>query len=457
MTMSPRSTHTGSRNEVPGSRLHPLLQTLQFWTQPIEMLEQLQREHGDAFQVRFIGLDAPAVFVSGPQDIKKVFTGDQAAMRAGEGNVVLRPIVGKNSLLTLDGEAHLRHRRLLMPPLRGERMPAYTALVRQRTEHALARMPEKTPFSVRPFLRDVTLEAILTAVFGLHEGDEMHRMARLLSDYVDVGNSWLLFFPQLHLDLGQWSPWGKVAAMRRVTDEALYQVIAQRRAERNTERQDVLSLLLEARDEEGHPLSDRELRDELITLLLAGHETTATTLEWSFDWILGEPEVHARVLAELSEVLHNEPLLPEHLPKLLYLEAVIKEVLRMRPVILNVARRVTAPLELERHTVPAGWFVAPCIHLAHRRSESFPSPDRFLPERWLSGKVDPYAWLPFGGGIRRCIGMAFSFLEMKVVLATLFSRAKFRLATQHPAQRMRRGITLSPRKVQIVCERVAAL
>jgi cytochrome P450 len=413
------------------------------------VLEECHRRYGGVMKLRFFSQKMPTVFVSLPEHIRVVFTGDPAQLRAGEGNVIVRPIVGRYSLLILDGEEHLRMRKLLVPPLHGERIALYAGVVREQTQVLVQRWSKEPEVTARPGFQELTLQVILRTVFGLDEGPELQELADLMRRYADLVSSWLLFFPQLHRKLWPWNPWGRVQRLRDQTDAALYAVIRRRRAANQSGRTDVLSLLLGVRDEAGVPLSDRELRDELVTLLIAGHETTATALEWAVHFVVHHPAVRERILAELRTVVGEGPVAANHLPRLEYLDAVIKESLRLRPVLPNVARKLASPLQLGPYTIPTGTFVAPCIYLTHRDPELYPEPLRFLPERWLGKKPDPYQWLPFGGGARRCIGMAFALLEMKVVLATLLQNAELTALTPADLPIARRGITLSSRGVRL--------
>lgn len=386
----------------------------------------------------------PQVFVSNPDVIKQVFTGDPAVFHAGEGNGFLAPVLGRHSLLLLDREVHLRQRRLLLPPFHGERMHSYAMIMRDIADRTLDSWALGSHFGMVPQMRAITLEIIVRTVFGIEEGPRLARFARLLGDFMDVANTPLLFAPFLQHDLGPHSPWGRVAARVRGVATELRTEIARRRAAGTGGRQDILSLMLEARDESGEPMSDDEIHDELVTLLAAGHETTATAMGWAFAEILSRPQVLQTIDNELQTTMGNGPLLPEHLPSLVYLDAVIREVLRLRSILLVVARLLKAPVTLGGYTLPAGVMVMPCIYLAHRRTDSYPEPHEFRPDRFLSSKPDPYRWLPFGGGVRRCIGMAFALYEMKVVLATILSRSQLLLAPGHKIRPVRRGITLAP-------------
>ncbi len=457
MNRSDWSRPGAKRNEpdLPGPPLPGVLQTTLFWSAPTRFLQECEQRYGDLFFCRFFSQSVGTVFVSAPDDIRTIFTGSPSVMEAGAGNVVLRPIVGKYSLLLLDGEEHVRMRRLLMPPLHGDRMPVYAQVIREQTDEMLDRWAPGALLPLRPALQELTLQVILRAVFGLSEGREQTRLATLLRRYSDESGSALLFFPQFQRDLGPLSPWGRFLSLRRQTTQALMDVIESRRRtagllDRNY---DILSLLLSARDEDNQALSDRELRDELITMLIAGHETTATALEWTIYLVLRHPRVHVRMMEELKTVFGHAggpgPLDVERLSRLEYTEAVIREALRLRPILPNVARKLRSPIRLRNHEIQAGTFVAPCIYLTHLRPDLYPDPHAFLPERFVGHKPDPYGWLPFGGGARRCIGMAFALLEMKVVLATLFQRAELSLPDLSDMPIVRRSITLAPRGVRL--------
>lgn len=435
--------------KIPGPPLPRLLQTLLFFSAPIEFLLECHRRYGDIIECHFVSHKTSTVFVSSPELIRAVFTGDPAQLRAGAGNVLVRPIVGRHSLLLLDGEEHVRMRKLLLPPLHGERLGPYAAVMREQTEHLLRRWLGGAPIMVRPGFQELTLQVILRAVFGLQEGAELRELAELLRQYADFSSSWILFFPELQRNRWACNPWVRVRQLRDQTNAALMGVIDRRRAAPTTGLTDVLSLLLGMRDEAGVPLSNEELHDELLTLLIAGHETTATALEWTLHFLLHSPSILARVRAELRAVVDDGPVEPMHLPRLEFLDAVIKESLRLRPVLPNVARRLATPMRLGGYTLAAGSFVAPCIYLTHHDATLYPEPERFLPERWLGRKPDPYQWLPFGGGARRCIGMAFAMMEMKVVLATLLTRAELTALTPASLPIARRGVTLSSRGLKI--------
>jgi cytochrome P450 len=304
-------------------------------------------------------------------------------------------------------------------------------------------MPQGTAFALHPFMQSATLNIILRAVFGLAEGEQMERLKRGLVAFLRPPPTWATFVPVKLMDFPL-SPFRAFMGRLRAVDAQLFEIVRQRRDAGGEPRSDILSLLLAARDENGQPMTDAELRDELVTLLLAGHETTATGLSWAFACLLDAPEALARLDAELESARRDDGGLDTAaLPRLEYLDAVVKESLRLRPIIIDVVRRLQSPEQVAGFEVPAGVNLMPVIYLAHRRSESYPEPERFRPERFLGAKVDPYTWLPFGGGDRRCIGMAFALYEMKIVLGELLLRARFRLAAGAPTV-VRRTITMAP-------------
>ena len=426
----------------PGPRAPGIVQLVEFATRPVPWLEACARRFGDPFTVRFPGLGT-YVLASAPDLIKQIFTGDPEQLLAGTANGIVEPIVGRNSVLRLDGPAHLRQRRLLSPPLRGERMHAYAGLIAEITDAELDRMPRQRPFALHEHMQSITLDIILRAVFGLDQGPVMRELRGLLVTMLEPPPALLAFMPPRLLDV-PFSPYRTFLRRRDAVDIALRRILRARMASaaRGT---DILSLLLAARDEHGVAMTEDELRDELMTMLVAGHETTATALSWAIALLLDHPDVLARLRADLDGARTADGALePAAVTGLDYLDAVVKETLRVRPIIPDVVREVQRPMSFAGFELPAGTFVAPCIHLAHRRAEAFPEPARFRPERWLGAKVDPYTWLPFGGGIRRCLGMAFAMYEMKLVLAIMVTRLRLRLARPGPVAIVRRTITLAP-------------
>jgi cytochrome P450 len=337
-------------------------------------------------------------------------------------------------LLLLDEDAHMEHRKLLLPPFHGQRMKRYGELMSDIAAREIDRWPLGTPYRLRPRMQAVTLEIILRAVFGVREGERRERLRSQLRRLLDIITNprWAVFLIALGpRRIREFGPFKR--DMERI-DSLIYDEIAERRqAEDLSDREDILSLLLQARHEDGSPMSDSELRDELVTLLVAGHETTATALAWAVERLVRHPEKLERLTAEVADGGEE------------YLTAVIQETLRLRPVISLVNRTLKAPMEFGGYELPAGVKVAPCIYLVHRRPDVYPDPDRFLPERFLEASPGTYTWIPFGGGVRRCLGGAFAQFEMQVVLRELVRRRTLSPARDGDERVYRRAITETPR------------
>ena len=440
-----------------GPRVPALLQALRWLRQPIAMLEACRRRYGDTFTLRFPGFD-PLVLVSDPAAIKDVFTGDPDELRAGEANVVLAPFVGSDSLLLADGARHRRKRRLLMPPFHGERMKVYGELMRTITDRAIDAWPVGRAFPIQEETQRITLDVILRAVFGLDEGAQMEALRlRLVEGASVVTDHPMLMLKSLQRDLGPLTSWRRVEKIRAEADAILFAEFARRRREAREDRTDILSMLMAARDEEGRPMPDTELRDEMITLLLAGHETTATTLAWVIQHVLAHPAVHARLRAEIrghGPVASGEPAGAGDLP---YLDATIKETQRLMPIIPLVGRRLHTAMRIGGHELPPGVVASPCIYLTHRRPDLWEEPDAFHPERFLGKRPSPYEFFPFGGGARACLGAAFASFEMKIVLSQILTRVEMRAAPDYRVRVVRRGITFAPSQgMPVVIEQRAA-
>ena len=437
----------------PGPRLPAYAQTLAYLARPIDFLVQCHRRYGDCFTIDTL-LFGVEVCVVHPDAIRQIFTGDPDLLRAGEANAPLEPLLGARSVLLLDGPEHLRHRRLLMPPFHGERMLAYARTMRAITEEAVARFPVGRPFALHPHMQRITLDIILRTVLGVEEGPHLVALREALASLLDrtasaTGSVGLA--PLFRKSFYGLTPWDGFLRERRRADALVYQQIARRRAAAargDDRRDDILGMLLSARDEEGRPMTDAELRDELTTLLVAGHETTATMLCWTLDLILADARVHGRVRAEVEDgdgASHD------------YLDATVKEALRLRPVVPAVGRKLKAPMEIGGVPLPAGVFVVPSLYLTHRLPAYYPDPEAFKPERFLGKKPDPYAWLPFGGGARRCLGMAFALFELSQVLVAILARARLRKAHPAPAPVRLRGFTFVPgRGAEVVMDARAA-
>jgi cytochrome P450 len=423
----------GATSLPPGPAMPRAVQTA-IWSRRAQwMLSECRRRFGDTFRLD-IAYQGTWIVLSDPDDVRRVFTGDPRVLHAGEANTILLPVLGDNSVLLLDDDAHMEQRKLMLPSFHGERMKRYGRLMADIAAAEIERWPRAEPYRLRPRMQAVTLEIILRAVFGVEEGERLeqlrHQLRRLLDMITDPRR--LVFLLALGPErIRRFPPFRRE---RERVDRLIYDLIADRRASGDlSERVDILSLLLQASHEDGSPMSDRELRDELVTLLVAGHETTATALSWAVERLVRHPEKLDRLAGEVRAGEET------------YLKAVVLETLRLRPVISLVNRTLKEPFEVGGYRLPAGIQVAPCIYLVHRRADVYPQPERFLPERFLERPPGTYTWIPFGGGVRRCLGGAFAQYEMEVVLRELVSRATVRPARPESERVFRRAITETPR------------
>jgi cytochrome P450 len=414
----------------PGPTAGPVRQTMRWLARPIALLEDCRRTYGDAFSLNFLGFRSPLVFVSHPEAVKALYSERGHGLPPGR-SLSLRPIVGDRSVLLLEGSDHLSRRKLMLPPFHGERMRAYEPIMREAAAREIERWPESEPFAVHPSMQAITLEVILRAVFGVERRD----LADLLRELLRLtASAQLQFLVLLARRVGGPDPLARFDALTAKIDVILLAEIAERRADPETARRaDICSLLVEARFEDGEPMDDREIRDQLLTLLVAGHETTATALAWTLDLLAHHPRALERLTEEVDAGGDA------------YLRAVIAESLRLRPVVPLAGRRLTSDMRVDGLDLPAGTDVTPAIWLTHTRADSYPEPYAFRPERFLNGAPSTYAWIPFGGGIRRCLGAAFAEMEMRVVLAEIVRRRVPRAASQHAERVARRNVTFSPR------------
>jgi cytochrome P450 len=413
----------------PGPRLQRHLLGSWWVLREHDLLERCRRRYGDVFSLNAwpFGL---LVVICDPAEIKRAFTADSSQLRAGEGNSVLERIVGPQSVLLLDTDEHLHRRKLMLPPFHGERISVYGELMREIADAEIDRWPLNTPFASHTSMQTITLRVILRAVFGIEDAVKMVELERLLPKLL---GSPALMWPFLQVDLGKHSTWGRFLATRDAVDRILFDEIARRRTDPGLDqRSDVLSMLVEAHDEHGEQMSDVELRDQLMTLLLAGHETTATALAWTLERLTRNP----RVLSRLRESLVKE--------QDDYLECVIKESMRSRPVVSYAMRYVTEPFEVGGYTAPAGAFLGTSIILAHSHPTQYPEPEEFRPERFADKRTDTYSWVPFGGGVRRCLGASFAMYEMKIVLRRVLERCELSAPSHKPERPKRRLVTFVP-------------
>jgi cytochrome P450 len=413
--------------------------------QPIQYVEDFSKTYGDHFTITS-RRGTKMVYFGHPEALQQIFTADPNQFESGRGNQDLRFLLGDNSLILLDGDRHQRQRQLLTPPFHGDRMRAYGETICEISQQISNHWKIGKPFNIRESMQEITLRVILRVVFGLDEGQRFEELRRLLTSLLEGISSPLMssaiFFPFIQKDLGAWSPWGRVVRLRKQVNDLINTLIKERRAESRQNRQDILSLMMSATDQNGQGMSDQELNDELMTLLVAGHETTASALTWAFYWIDYLPEVREKLQRELNSVGDNPD--PSVVAKLPYLTAVCQETLRIYPIAMAAFFRVLkSPMEIMGYKLPEGALVIPSIYLAHHREETYPQPNQFKPERFLERQFSPYEFLPFGGGNRRCIGLAFAQYEMKLVLATILSHFELSLVNKRPVTPVRRGLTVA--------------
>jgi cytochrome P450 len=432
-------------SDVPGPRLPRLLTSWIGVARPVESRLAMRRRFGPVFRTND-AIAGEMVHVGDRALIEQMFKWKPAQYNVGEPRQIMEPVTGRSSILLLDGGRHLRMRKLMLPPFHGEAIAQYAELIGEITRREIDGWRPGDRIRVRTVAQTITLEVIVRAVFGITDPDRVAELKRLLPRLSSI--SPILAFEWARRDLGPRSPWGGFIRCRDRVDELLYEEIARRRQEADgASRADILTLLLSARDEEGNSLTDRELRDELITLLLAGHETTATSIGWAFERLLRTPAALERLTAEVTAGQSSD-----------YLEAVIKETLRVRPVVTEIFRSPTTRVQLDGYVFEPGAQLAVSIMLVQQDPALYPpDPQAFRPERFLDGAPEPYAWIPFGGGVRRCLGAAFAQLEMKVVIKAILSRVRLRARRASSEKARFRGATVLPsRGGEAVVEEVAS-
>ncbi len=431
----------------PGSKIPSTLTIIQVMFDQFGTLEKFQRKYGDIFYAPKSSLFPPSAIFSDPQAIEKVFTADPNLFEVDQqSNAPIRVLLGDSSLVLLDGGQHQRQRKLLMPPFHGERMKSYGQIMVDATQEVISQWQVGQTICIRDYTQEISLRIILRTIFGLESGKRYDRLSKILVDYLDIFNSplnsFFLFFPWLQKDLGGLTLWNKFLRQKRQIEEILQAECDRRRQNPDTLGEDLLSLLLEARYEDGQPMSNEEIQDELMTMLFAGHETTASSLAWSFYWLHRLPEVGQKCQAELDSLADNCSF--TEIAKLPYLSAVVSETLRLNPVVAFVGRKLKQPFELMGYEFEPGTTLLPSIYLTHQREDIYPEPKKFKPERFMEKQFSPYEYLPFGGGNRRCLGYAFALYEMKLVLATILSKVKLELLDNRPIKPARRGFTFTP-------------
>ncbi|HST33826.1 MAG TPA: cytochrome P450 [Solirubrobacteraceae bacterium] len=438
--LAPSTTSRAAATGLPpGPRAPAFAQTLAWALAPTWVMDRCARRLGESFTLTFSPSGMKLVLISDPQDVKTLFTAPPEIAPSATGNSPIRPVMGERSVLVLTGAEHLRQRKLLLPPFHGERMREYEQTIVDATRADMASWPRGEPMRLQERTRAITLEVILRAVFGV-EAERMDSMRAAIAGLLAPMNSLRMVWLALRR-MSLERPTGAIGHALDQLDETIYAELARRRVQQDlAERTDILSLLMQARDEDGEPMTDEELRDELVTLLLAGHETTATSVAWAIERLVRHPQQLARLVAEIDAG-------PDGGER--YANAVVNETLRVRPVVPIVARILSEDFELGGRLLPAGTRVMPSIYLTNRNPRVYDAPEEFRPERFLEDAPETFSWIPFGGGIRRCIGASFAQLEMKLMLRTMLSE----LEPSLPAGRMtspggelirRRAITLVP-------------
>jgi cytochrome P450 len=417
----------------PGPRAPAAIQTFAWWNRSVPFFERCRARYGRRFTIRLLSTP-PFVMLTDPEQIREVFTAPPEVLHPGEGALILEPLIGANSVILLDEGKHMEQRKLMLPAFHGEKMQRLSGLMAEVAEREVGSWPRNEPIELHPRLQAVTLEVILRAVFGLDPGERLDAIRARLTQQLEFGASPVSMLPQLQVALAGRGRWARFDRVRAETDEMLFELIEERRAEAG-ERDDVLAMLLEARHEDGLPMSPQELRDELMTLLVAGHETTASQLAWAFARLARSPEVMRRLMAEIDEGGED------------YLEATIQETMRRRPVIPNAAPRlVKQPIEVGGWSYPEGVCLVPNAYLVHHDPEIYPEPYAFRPERFLEKEPGTYTWIPFGGGRRRCLGASFAMLEMRLILRAVLASSELVAPEPEHEPARRRAITISPRR-----------
>ncbi|HEX8713945.1 MAG TPA: cytochrome P450 [Solirubrobacteraceae bacterium] len=416
----------------PGPRAPSVLQTLGWWSRPAAYLERCRARYGKRFTVRLLG-QSPFVIISDPDEIKQIFTAPPDVLHPGEGARILEPVIGPSSVILLDEDPHMRQRKLLLPAFHGEKMQRLAGLMSELAEAEVASWPLEQPVALHPRVQRLTLEIILRAVFGLERGAQLDELREQMTELLAFGESPLSLLPSAQRLLAGRGPMARLERASSRSNEMIYALIDERRAH-GGDGDDVLSLLLGARDDDGEPMTPAEMRDELVTALVAGHETTASQLAWAFEQIAHDDRVQRRLHAELDDDADEA-----------YLTATINEILRRRTVVPNAEPRlVKQPIEIGGIEYQPGIVLFASAHLLHHDPTIYPEPYAFRPERFLEQAPGTYTWTPFGGGRRRCLGASFALLEMKLVLRAALSRHELRPAAGARETTRRRGITFSP-------------
>jgi cytochrome P450 len=446
MSTTPAAVST-TRDLPPGPSSPGWWQLVRFAGDALGLLDECHRLYGDAFTLDVADRNGRFVMLSDPETVREVFRGDPEVLHSGEANAMFTATVGRNSVLVLDDSPHARQRRVLVPPLKGERMRAFFNAMRLETLDASRSWPRGVTTTALPVMRRITVRVILRTALGLEPGPEMDTFGRKIERVLANGRQRyaLVMMRVVPIERLSGSRWVPLFRQLRDLDDDLFALIAsRRRGEHRPGGENVLDDLLAASHEDGSPLDDREVRDALITILIAGHDTTALALAWALAEIVPRGDVVDRLADELRRVAGGWPPEADHLPALEYLDASIRESLRLRPVAPFVVRKTMRPFAAGGREYPAGVVLCPCSYLVHRREELYPDPDAFRPERFLGRKFGPHEWFPFGGGNRVCLGMPFALYEMKVLLATLLGQVRLARPAGARSRARRYGIVMGP-------------
>jgi cytochrome P450 len=434
---SPRLTFISSPVKAglpPGPRMPDALQAVAWLRRPLPFLERCWRKYGDTFTLR-VRHAGTWVILADPEDVKRVFTADHSTLGVGLANSILGPLLGPRSVMLLEEPEHIRRRRLMLPPFHGERMKGYSDMMAEVTREQIATWPAGEPFELWPRMQEITLEAIMRVVFGGVDTDHLRHLRGLLRKLTNWMND-----PRRLTLLAAAGPkrfatnTGYQALMAPVEEAVLEEVRLRRELseEELSGRSDIASMLAQARYEDGEPMTEQDLRDELVTLLTDG--PTSALISWAFERLLRHPDKLARLREEVAEEGSGGQ----------YLDAVVKETMRLCPAAPIVVRRILQPMELGGYEIPAGTTVAPCVHLVHRRPDVYPEPLRFRPERFLEQPAGTYTWIPFGGGVRRCLAASYAQLLMKQVVSTVLGEVELRAVEARPERPKKSAITFVP-------------
>jgi unspecific monooxygenase len=424
-----------------GPKLPKIIQGIFYFINPYRFLSKCYKKYGDIFTMKLPGF-TPMVVVSNPNTVKQIFTGDSETLRAGEANAIyFTEPFGKKSLLTLDGKEHLHARKLILPPLHGAALKNYGEKIMDITDEVISQWTVSKPFPILPQLQSITLQVILSVIFGLETNNHSNELKTKITEFLQLGeNPVTSFISGLFPGLLKHPP-KKIKNLINEINALIYKQIEHRR-KNPSNSSDILNILITAKDENNIGLSDEELRDELIALLVAGHDTTATTGTWAIYNLLSNPDVYNKANLAISEAAGTEKTLSlDKIQNISCLQCIIKETQRFQPIVPLVARITHAPITLNSFEIPDGYTIAPCIYLAGKYGQQWENPDQFLPERFYEKNIDPYQYFPFGGGTRRCIGAAFAMFELQIMLAKILNQFTLSLKKNYQVKVARRGVT----------------